>query len=224
MPKASLNLLPYFYTINRFYPTVLFSLETNDTKYEDQNDRRSLSASCALTSQIGITYFNTSAVKDIPSLCTCIALLDTIFPRSADVESEEKWTEESQSWKQPENVDKSVLNKMVDMFDDSRKRLETSGNQCRVCVSYSRSSYGMSFENLPLMCLIMKRVSADYPSVIYSLERMTCDDQRVVFMLLFSENRNWVKILNGYESNIEVCREENLILNRASSQPRMFDA
>ena len=53
---------------------------------------------------------------------------------------------------------------------------------------------------------------------------MTCDDQRVVFMLLFSENRNWVKILNGYESNIEVCREENLILNRASSQPRMFDA
>ena len=82
----------------------------------------------------------------------------------------------------------------------------------------------MSFENLPLMCLIMKRVSADYPSVIYSLERMTCDDQRVVFMLLFSENRNWVKILNGYESNIEVCREENLILNRASSQSRMFDA
>ena len=110
MPKASLNLLPYFYTINRFYPTVLFSLETNDTKYEDQNDRRSLSGCCPEASRIGITYFNTSAVKDIPSLCTCIALLDTIFQRSADVESEEKWTEENQSWKQPENVDKSVLN------------------------------------------------------------------------------------------------------------------
>ena len=47
---------------------------------------------------------------------------------------------------------------------------------------------------------------------------MTSDDQRVVFMLLFSENQNWVKILNGYESNIEVCREENSLLSRTTSQ------
>ena len=42
--KASLNVLPYFHTINHFYPTVLFSLETSDTKYEDQNDSRTLSS------------------------------------------------------------------------------------------------------------------------------------------------------------------------------------
>ncbi|KAK8820543.1 hypothetical protein WA577_006603 [Blastocystis sp. JDR] len=206
--KASLNVLPYFHTINRFYPTVLFSLETSDTKYEDQNDHRTLS----------ITYFNTRAVKDIPSLCTCIALLDTIFQRAADVESEEKWTEPNLSWKRPENVDVKTLGRMVEMFDESKKKLEAVADPCRVCVSYSRSSFGMSFENLPLMCLIMKRVSTDYPSVIYSLERMTSDDQRVVFMLLFSENQNWVKILNGYESNIEVCREENSLLSRTTSQ------
>ena len=167
---------------------------------------------------LGITYFNTRAVKDIPSLCTCIALLDTIFQRAADVESEEKWTEPNLSWRRPENVDVKTLGRMVEMFDESKKKLEAVAEPCRVCVSYSRSSFGMSFENLPLMCLIMKRVSTDYPSVIYSLERMTSDDQRVVFMLLFSENQNWVKILNGYESNIEVCREENSLLSRTTSQ------
>lgn len=39
------------------------------------------------------------------SLCTCIALLDSIFRRDADVVSEEKWNEENVSWKNQENVD-----------------------------------------------------------------------------------------------------------------------
>lgn len=67
---------------------------------------------------LGITYFNTRAVKDIPSLCTCIALLDTIFQRAADVESEEKWTEPNLSWKRPENVDVKTLGlHWWEMFD-----------------------------------------------------------------------------------------------------------
>lgn len=39
------------------------------------------------------------------SLCTCIALLDTLFRRGADVVSDEKWNEENVSWKNPGNVD-----------------------------------------------------------------------------------------------------------------------
>lgn len=112
---------------------------------------------------------------------------------------------------------------MVDMVEESRKKLSDSLDKCKVCVSYTRSSLGMSFENLPLMSIMMKKVTTDYPSVIYSLERMTCDDERVVFMLMFNEDHNWVKILNGYESNIEVCREENFILSRVNSQPVMLD-
>lgn len=81
----------------------------------------------------------------------------------------------------------------------------------------------MSFENLPLMSLILKKVTVDYPQVIYSLERITCDDQRVVFIILFSEDLNWVRILNGYESNIEVCREENFMINRVNSQHVLLD-
>ena len=105
--------------------------------------------------------------------------------------------------------------------------LEVKNNESldkwKVWVAYTRASLGMSFENLPLMSIMMKKVTTDYPSVIYSLERMTCDDERVVFMLMFNEDHNWVKILNGYESNIEVCREENFILSRVNSQPVMLD-
>ena len=112
---------------------------------------------------------------------------------------------------------------MIETVEESQKILLESIHKCKVCVSYSRSSLGMSFENLPLMSILMKRVTTDYPDVIYSLERMTCDEERVVFMLLFNEDHNWVKILNGYESNIEVCKEENFILSRVNSQPVMLD-
>ena len=44
-------------------------------------------------------------MKDITSLCTCIALLDSIFKKDANVTSEEKWTEQNISWKKPENID-----------------------------------------------------------------------------------------------------------------------
>ena len=53
-----------------------------------------------------ITFFNTSAVKDIPSLCMCIALLDSLLRKCADVQWEESWTEEGVSWKKPEYIDK----------------------------------------------------------------------------------------------------------------------
>lgn len=111
----------------------------------------------------------------------------------------------------------------METVDDSQRKLSESIGKCKVCVSYTRSSQGMSFENLPLMSILMKRVTTDYPTVIYSLERMTCDEERVVFMLMFNEDHNWVKILNSYESNIEVCKEENQILHRSISHPVMLD-
>ena len=113
--------------------------------------------------------------------------------------------------------------KMMETVDESQRILKQSEQKCKVCVSYTRSSLGMSFENLPLMSILMKRVTKDYPSVIYSLERVTSEEERVVFMLMFNEDHNWVKILNGYESNIEVCKEENFMLGRVASQPILFD-
>ena len=112
---------------------------------------------------------------------------------------------------------------MIEMGEEAQRKLTQSENQCRICVSYSRSSAGVSFENLPLMSLILKKVSVDYPNVIYSLERVTCDDQRVVFVILFSEDLNWVRIINSYEPNIEVCREDNFMISRVNSQHIMLD-
>ena len=44
-------------------------------------------------------------MKDITSLCTCMALVNSICKRDANVTSEEKWTEQNISWKKLENID-----------------------------------------------------------------------------------------------------------------------
>ena len=48
---------------------------------------------------------NTGAVKDVKSLCTCIALLATSFRRFADVTVTEHWTEPDMSFKAIGNID-----------------------------------------------------------------------------------------------------------------------
>ncbi len=48
---------------------------------------------------------NTGAVKDVKSLCTCIALLDNSFRRFADVTVSEQWTEPDMSYKTIGNID-----------------------------------------------------------------------------------------------------------------------
>lgn len=48
---------------------------------------------------------NTGAVKDVKSLCTCIALLDNSFRRFADVTMTEHWTEPDMSFKAIGNID-----------------------------------------------------------------------------------------------------------------------
>lgn len=102
----TLSEIPGLFTINRFYPTILFSVESPDTIFKERDENKQLSKIHEWNViSIGITFFNTSAVKDITSLCTCIALLDNIFKKDANVTSEEKWTEQNISWKKPENID-----------------------------------------------------------------------------------------------------------------------
>ena len=48
---------------------------------------------------------NTGAVKDVKSLCTCIALLDNSFRRFSDVTVSEQWTEPDVSYKAIGNID-----------------------------------------------------------------------------------------------------------------------
>lgn len=113
---------------------------------------------------------------------------------------------------------------MINFAERSQKVMEASTNSCRVCVSYSRSKEETYFENLPLISLILKRVSNDFPDVVFSLWRMVCDDKRVVCVLQFSEDKNWVKVINGYESSIEVCSEEQYkSMSQTNSQPVLLD-
>ena len=111
------------------------------------------------------------------------------------------------------------LKSLILFAEESQRRMEKSQHVCRVCVSYSRSKEDTFFENLPLISLILKRVSNDYPDVVFSLWRMACDEKRVLCVLQFSEDRDWVKVINAYESSIEVFSEEeaNETISRVSS-------
>ena len=106
----------------------------------------------------------------------------------------------------------------------AQRRLEASPTRTRIVVSYSRLTEDNSLENLPLLSLVLKRVSKDYPTVVYALERMVCDEKRVMCVLVFSEDKNWVKIINSYESSLEASRDENgLLMSRMNSQPVLLD-
>lgn len=54
---------------------------------------------------IGITLFDTCAIRDLRPLCTCIALLNRAFQHYRELESSERWTESQISWKKLENID-----------------------------------------------------------------------------------------------------------------------
>lgn len=119
---------------------------------------------------------------------------------------------------------RKLLASMIAFGEKAQSMIESSPSRCRIVISYSRSSEDNTFENLPIISLVLKKVSKDYPSVVYVLERMVCDEHHVVCVLLFSEDRNWVKIINGYESNLEVCREEtSMMMNRVYSQSVLLD-
>ena len=82
--------LPALYTIVKFYPTILFTLENNSDFQEDSNQSQICKPWISLLS-IAITFTNTGAVRDTKSLCTCIALLDNSFRRFANVTVKEDW-------------------------------------------------------------------------------------------------------------------------------------
>mgnify|MGYP001142401905 FL=1 len=69
------------------------------------------------------------------------------------------------------------------------------------------------FEKLPLLSLILKRVVSDYPEVVFTLYRMSCQNNVVNCVVEFSETKDWVSIINAYESNLvvgEVKEEEGV--------------
>lgn len=111
---------------------------------------------------------------------------------------------------------------MLAYGEHAQRRLEASTTRARIVVSYSRSTEDNSLENLPLLSLVLKRVSKDYPTVVYALERMVCDEKRVMCMLVFSEDKNWVKIINSYESSLEVSRDENGNLLTQTNSPSVL--
>ena len=74
----------------------------------------------------------------------------------------------------------------------------------RISVSYKRSREESSFENLPLISLILKRIHNEYQDVVFSLCTMVCDDEKVECVLEFSTDQDWISIIKGYESSIEV--------------------
>ena len=104
-------------------------------------------------------------------------------------------------------MSRELLNRMHLIGESARQQIQSSSTKTRIVISYSRVSEDNSFENLPILSIVLKRVMSDYPECVYLLERMICDERRVVCVLLFNEDRDWVSIIRQYEVNLNVRRE-----------------
>ena len=116
------------------------------------------------------------------------------------------------------------LKEMISFGEAAEKTLSSAPHPCRIRLSMNLQRDRNYFEKLPLLSLILKRVSTDFPDVVFSLWRMVCDDKRVVCVLQFSEDHDWVKVINSYEGSIEVCNEDQFkSMTRVNSQPVLLD-
>ena len=105
---------------------------------------------------------------------------------------------------------RELLRRMQVIGEAARQKIQSCPTRNRIVISYSRVSEDNSFENLPILSIVLKRVTNDYPESVYLLERMICDERRVVCVLLFNEDRDWVNIIRQYEVNLDVRRENPL--------------
>ena len=93
---------------------------------------------------------------------------------------------------------------MIAFGESAERVLATSQQRCRIGVNMNLQRDKNYFEKLPLLSLILKRVVSEYDGVVFTLYRMTCKNNVVICIVEFSEKRDWVNIINSYESNIVV--------------------
>ena len=93
---------------------------------------------------------------------------------------------------------------MITFGENAERILAQAANPCRICVSMNLQNDANYFEKLPLLSVILKRVVSEYPDVVFTLYRMSCQNHMVNCVVEFSETKNWVSIINSYEANIVV--------------------
>lgn len=190
------SVFPGLYTIIKHYPSILFTLGST-TDYSDN-------AETSPNGKIIITFLNTSTVIGIKPLCTSVALMDNCFRRFAEVEVSESWSHGNQTWTAIGNIDTKKLKEMITFGENAERILAQAANPCRICVSMNLQNDANYFEKLPLLSVILKRVVSEYPDVVFTLYRMSCQNHMVNCVVEFSETKNWVSIINSYEANIVV--------------------
>lgn len=113
------------------------------------------------------------------------------------------------------------LKEMISFGEAAEKTLSSAPHPCRIRLSMNLQRDRNYFEKLPLLSLILKRVVSDYPEVVFTLYRMSCENNVVNCVVEFSETKDWVSIINAYESNLvvgEVKEEEGV-----DSKPCLLD-
>ena len=93
---------------------------------------------------------------------------------------------------------------MITFGENAERILAQAANPCRICVSMNLQNDANYFEKLPLLSVILKRVVSEYPDVVFTLYRMSCQNHMVNCVVEFSETKNWVSIINSYVANIVV--------------------
>ena len=65
---------------------------------------------------------------------------------------------------------------MITFGENAERILAQAANPCRICVSMNLQNDANYFEKLPLLSVILKRVVSEYPDVVFTLYRMSCQN------------------------------------------------
>ena len=76
-------------------------------------------------------------------------------------------------------------------------------------ISFKRSHTDVMFENLPVLALVLKRVSEEDKDVIYSLEGMICTEEELRCELAFNLDFNFKGIMDDYAGIINIRNLDN---------------
>lgn len=102
--------IPAFYTILKYYPNILFSIESTSYFCEKEESNDTPTSLCisvrVLNSCLAVTFINTSSHRDQRGVATVVALIDNSLRRNYNVTFSEEWVSDpTMSWKNIGQID-----------------------------------------------------------------------------------------------------------------------
>ncbi|KAK8789954.1 hypothetical protein WA158_006734 [Blastocystis sp. Blastoise] len=210
--------IPAFYTILKYYPNILFSIESSSFFCEREKN------AIAPTS-LSVTFTNTSSHRDQRGVATVVALIDNSLRRNYNVTFTEEWVSDpTMSWKNIGQIDQRKLRQMLSFAEEAQQKLDSSKEKSRAWLRIKKNGTETYLEKIPLLALLLKRLCADFNNLVFSLDKINIDGDYLQIIVEFNEKHDWSVTIPRYEKGIEVINpdEHPIQLQKVWSSTKLF--